>query len=203
MRKVLISLLALLPFLSPGLSVAGSDGYLAFDGAGNLTASGPFRFVVSRPEGFEAVGPANSREVFLDENLQTSRAGFLAGESFILLEIETTDSQVANISYSNLPTIALAGIDFHTRVSCVEFDESESALNTNEVLAFLRSKGYPISPAQYMRQLLKTTDDGKAEGTILFMRHVSSCGDDVVTEDFKKTFDAEFETFLKGGRRLN
>jgi hypothetical protein len=54
-----------------------------------------------------------------------------------------------------------------------------------------------------MRQLLKTTDDGKAEGTILFMRHVSSCGDDVVTEDFKKAFDTEFETFLKGGRRLN
>jgi len=202
MKKLLVLLLAILPAMAPGVSVGGSDGYLAFDDEGNLTASGPFRFVVSRPDGFEAVGPADSREIFLGENLRTSRAGFLASERFILLEIETTDSQVGQISYSSLPTVSLAGIDFHTRVSCVEFDESESALNTHEVLAFLRSKGYPIAPGQYMRQLLKATDDGKAEGTILFMHHVSSCGDDVVTEEFKKMFDADFEAFLKGGRQI-
>jgi len=201
MKSLLASLITMASLVLPGLAGSGEAGYLVFDPNGDLVASGPFQFTVAKPAGHEAVGPATEQERFLGENLTTSIAGYLAADRFFLVQIETTDAPAGTISYDALPTLTMAGIEFSVREGCLDFPDPGA--NQNPVVQFLVAKGYPLAPAQYVRQVLKVTGEGTAEGMVLFARHVESCTGEDVGEAFMKEFDEEFQAFVKGSRRNN
>jgi hypothetical protein len=130
-----------------------------------------------------------------------SKAGFFVEDRFIVVEVETTDAGAGTLSYDHLPTIELAGQDFHTRSACVVISQQELDAGDDPLLEFVQAQGFDLQPAIFARQLLITTDDGSGEGVILYARRVDDCGD--VTAEFEQEFDGQFDRFIQSIRDAN
>jgi hypothetical protein len=175
--------------------------YLEFDKRDRLVVSGPFSVIIPKPEGSRPAGPVHSNPRFMREQLRLSKAGYFVDDRFVVVEVETTDAGPGTLSYASLPTIELAGQEFHTRSACVEIDQAELDAGDDPLLEFVQAQGFVLQPAIYARQLMITTDDGGGEGIILYARRVGDCGE--VSADFAAEFDAQFERFIASIREAN
>jgi hypothetical protein len=199
--KQIVALAAAMFFIIPALAETEDHAYLTFDSKDRLIVSGPFSVRIPKPKGARAAGPVHSNPRFMREQLRLSKAGYFVEDRFVVVEVETTNAGAGTISYDHLPTIELAGQDFHTRSACVGISQEELDAGDDPLLEFVQAQGFELRPAVYARQLLIATDDGGGEGVILYARRVNDCAE--VTEAFEKEFDGQFDRFIQSIRDVN
>jgi hypothetical protein len=199
--KIIVTLALAALFSGSVLADDQDHAYLTFDARDRLIVSGPFNVKIPKPKDARTAGPIHSNPRFMREQLRLSKAGYFVDDRFVVVELETTDAGAGTLSYDHLPTIELAGEQFHTRAACVEISQDELDAGDDPLLEFVEAQGFDLQPAVYARQLLITTDDGSGEGVILFARRVSDCG--AVTPEFEEEFDGQFERFIASIRNAN
>jgi hypothetical protein len=199
-QKIVTLAFAML-FAGPSFADAIDHEYLTFDSRDRLIVSGPFSVRIPKPKGSRMAGPVHSNPRFMREQLRLSKAGYFVDDRFVVVEVETTDAGAGTLSYDHLPTIELAGQDFHTRSACIEISQEELDVGDDPLLEFVEAQGFDLQPAVYARQLLITTEDGSGEGVILYARRVSDCGE--VTPEFEQEFDGQFDRFIQSIRDVN
>jgi len=185
-----------------GSAAFAGHAYIEFDADGNMVLSGPFDTVIPRPEGARAGGPENSTENFMGEDLKVSMAGYFADDQFVIVQVETTNAAAGTLSNENLPVIELAGREFRARTVCVEISQEELDADDDPLFEFTERQNVMIVPAVQALQLFVTTDDGTAEGVILYVRNVPG-GCDSVTPEFEAEFKGAFERFIESIRSAN
>jgi hypothetical protein len=188
-------------FAFSAMAASEDHAYLTFDSKDRLIVSGPFNVRIPKPKEARTAGPVHSNPRFMREQLRLSKAGYFVDDRFVVVEVETTDAGAGTLSYDHLPTIELAGQNFHTRTACVEISQAELDAGDDPLLEFVQAQNFELQPAVYVRQLLITTEDGSGEGVILYARRVNDCGD--VTPEFEQEFDGQFERFIKSIRDAN
>jgi len=200
MKNYLI-LAVVISICSSAAAASKDHEYLHFEGSDRLIVSGPFDVVIPKPDGWRTADPVHSSPRLMMEQLRLSKAGFLADEWLIVIEIETTDAAPGTLSNEKLPIIEIAGREFRARSRCVEISQQDLDAGDVPILEFIKNHDFDPTPAVYARQLFVTTDDGTGEGIILFARRTSTCED--VTDAFKEEFDREFERFVVSIRNAN
>ena len=181
---------------------AGADhGYLAFNEDGSLVVSGPFSVAIPRPGEARPAGPVHSHLQFMAENLQNSKAGYFVEDRFVVVEVETTDAPAGTLDYSALQLIELAGQEFRTRAACLEISQEAADAEDDPLLKFITDQGFNVVPAVMGQQLFVTTEDGTAEGIILFGKRTLDC--DEITEERQQEFTGQFERFIQSIRDAN
>lgn len=200
MNKI-VTLAAAMLVVSGVFADNADHAYLEFDATGRLIVSGPFNVIIPKPKGSRSAGPVHSNPRFMREQLRLSKAGYFVDDRFVVVEVETTDAGPGTLSYASLPTIELAGQEFHTRSACVEITEAELDAGDDPLLEFVQAQDFELQPAVYARQLLIATDDGSGEGIILYARRVNDC--EAVTADFVAEFNGQFERFIQSIQDAN
>ena len=176
--------------------------YVSMDDEENMVLSGPFNAVIPKPEGARAGAPEHSSLSFLDEELKISKAGYFADDRFVMIQIETTNGAPGTMTAENLPVYEIAGEEFRARTVCLDISQEELDSDSDPLFEFIEGQNVQIVPAVHAVQLMVTTDDGKGQGTILYMRNVPG-GCEAVTEEFEKEFHGAFERFVESIRAAN
>ena len=176
--------------------------YVSMDDEENMVLEGPFNALIPKPEGARVGGPEHSSESFLDEELKISKAGYFADDRFVMIQIETTNGAPGTMSTENLPVYEIAGEEFRARTLCVDISQEELDSDSDPLFEFIEGQNVQIVPAVHAVQLMVTTEDGRGQGTILYMRNVPG-GCDTVTEEFEKEFHGAFERFVESIRAAN
>lgn len=200
LRLTCTCICALACFIAP-LAMA-DHGYIDLDDEENMVLTGPFNAVIPKPEGARTGAPEHSSETFLDEELKISKAGYFADDRFVMVQVETTNGAPGTMSTENLPVYQIAGEEFRARTLCLEISQEELDSDGDPLFEFIETQNVQIVPAVHAVQLMVTTDDGKGQGTILYMRNVSG-GCESVTEEFEKEFHGAFELFVESIRGAN
>jgi len=199
-RIKLISSAALLMLLAS--TVHAEHAYIDFDADGNMVLSGPFKATIPRPEGARIGGPEHSKMQFMTEELNVSMAGYFADDQFVIVKVETTNAAAGTLSNENLPIYELAGREFRARNVCTEVSQEELDADDDPLFEFTERQNVQIVPAVKAVQLFVTTDDGTAEGVILYVRNLPN-GCDSLTPEFEEEFHAAFERFIESIRSAN
>ncbi len=184
-------------------SMAMADhAYINLDEQSNMVLSGPFNALIPKPDGARTGAPEHSSQSFLDEELKISKAGYFADDRFVMVQIETTNGAPGTLTTENLPIYEIAGEEFRARTLCLDISQEELDSDSDPLFEFIETQNVQIVPAVHAVQLMVTSDDGKGQGTILYMRNVPG-GCETVTADFEKEFHGAFERFVESIRGAN
>ena len=184
-------------------SMAMADhAYINLDEQSNMVLSGPFNALIPKPDGARTGAPEHSSQSFLDEELKISKAGYFADDRFVMVQIETTNGAPGTLTTENLPVYEIAGEEFRARTLCLDISQEELDSDSDPLFEFIETQNVQIVPAVHAVQLMVTSDDGKGQGTILYMRNVPG-GCETVTADFEKEFHGAFERFVESIRGAN
>lgn len=200
MKKTALATAALTLFLANAASAG--HAYINFDDDGNMVLSGPFNVVIPRPGDARLGQPVNSTPSFLNEDLKVSKAGYFADDQFVMVQVETTNAAAGTLTNENLPVYKLAGRDFRARTACVDISQADLDSDDDPLFEFIESQYVQLVPAVQAIQLFVTSDDGRGEAIVLFMRHYAA-GCDAMTTEFKDEFDADFERFIQSIKDAN
>ena len=176
--------------------------YVTLDDEENMVISGPFNALIPKPEGARIGAPEHSSERFLDEELKISKAGYFADDRFVMVQVETTNAAPGTLTTENLPVYEIAGEEFRARTLCLDISQEELDSDSDPLLEFIETQNVQIVPAVHAVQLMVTSEDGKGQGTILYMRNVPG-GCETVTAEFEKEFHGAFERFVESIRSAN
>ena len=176
--------------------------YINYDADENMVISGPFDAVIPKPPNARIGAPEHSTERFLAEHLKISKAGFFADDQFVMVQVETTNAATGTLTNKNLPVYKIGDRDFRARETCIEISQEELDADDDPLFEYVESYNVQIVPAVQAVQLIVTTDDGRGEGAILFMRNVPG-GCDALTTEFKEKFDAAFGRFVESIQTAN
>ena len=184
-------------------SMAMADhAYINLDEQSNMVLTGPFNALIPKPDGARTGAPEHSSQSFLDEELKISKAGYFADDRFVMVQIETTNGAPGTLTTENLPVYEIAGEEFRARTLCLDISQEELDSDSDPLFEFIETQNVQIVPAVHAVQLMVTSDDGKGQGTILYMRNVPG-GCETVTADFEKEFHGAFERFVESIRGAN
>ena len=184
-------------------SMAMADhAYINLDEQSNMVLSGPFNALIPKPDGARTGAPEHSSQSFLDEELKISKAGYFADDRFVMVQIETTNGAPGTLTTENLPIYEIAGEEFRARTLCLDISQEELDSDSDPLFEFIETQNVQIVPAVHAVQLMVTSDDGKGQGTILYMRNVPG-GCETVTAEFEKEFHGAFERFVESIRGAN
>ena len=203
MKKITITASAVLISLAAPAAFAG-HAYIHYDADDNMVISGPFDAVIPKPPHARTrIGaPEHSTERFLAEHLKISKAGYFADDQFVMVQVETTNAPVGTLTNKNLPVYRIGDRDFRARDLCIDISQEELDADNDPLFEYVESYNVQIVPAVQAVQLIVTTDDGKGEGAILFMRNVPG-GCDALTPGFKEKIDAAFGRFVESIQSAN
>jgi len=176
--------------------------YINLDEQSNMVLTGPFNALIPKPDGARTGAPEHSSQSFLDEELKISKAGYFADDRFVMVQIETTNGAPGTLTTENLPIYEIAGEEFRARTLCLDISQEELDSDSDPLFEFIETQNVQIVPAVHAVQLMVTSDDGKGQGTILYMRNVPG-GCETVTADFEKEFHGAFERFVESIRGAN
>ena len=176
--------------------------YISYDADENMVVSGPFNVVIPKPEGARVGAPKHSIEHIQDEELKVSKAGYFADDQFVMVQIETTNAAAGTLTNENLPVYLIGDREFRARETCIEISQEELDADDDPLFEYVELQNVQIVPAVQTVQLVVTTEDGKGEGAILFMRNVPG-GCDALTTEFKEKFDAAFGRFVESIQTAN
>ena len=201
MKKTTLTVAAV--FLLFSLAAAAADHeYIAFDSNGNMVIAGPFNAIIPIPEDARIGKPEHTRETFLAEDLKVSKAGYFADDRFVLVQVETTNAAAGTLTNENLEIYKIGDRDFRARSLCIDISQEELDSDDNALFEYVESYNVQIVPGVQAVQLFVTSDDGTAEGFILFMRNVpGGCVD--MTSEFEEEFDAAFGRFIESVQDRN
>ena len=190
-------------FLSISLTGMAGHSFIEFDDAENMVLSGPFEVTIPKPAAaVGALGPEHSTPSFLDEDLKVSRAAFYASDQFIVVQVEQTNAGPGRLTNKNLPAMELAGEEFRAREACLDISQEELDANDDSLFEFIEEMNVQIVPAVQAMQLFSVSDDGTAEGIVLFLRNVPG-GCDSMSDEFHAKFKSDFEKFIESVRAAN
>lgn len=176
--------------------------YISYDADENMVVSGPFNVVIPKPEGARVGAPKHSIEHIQDEELKVSKAGYFADDQFVVVQIETTNAPAGTLINKNLPVYEIGDRDFRAREMCIEMSQEELDADDDPLFEYVELQNVQIVPAVQTVQLVVTTEDGKGEGAILFMRNFPG-GCDALTPEFEEKFDAAFGRFVESIQTAN
>ena len=146
--------------------------------------------------------PEHSTERIESEILKISKAGYFADDQFVMVQVETTNAGEGTLTNQNLPVYKIGEREFRARETCIEISQEELDADDDPLFEYVESHNVQIVPGVQAVQLVVTTDDGKGEGAILYMRNVPG-GCDALTPEFKEKFDAAFACFVESIQTAN
>ncbi len=182
--------------LLSSVSVADEHQYIDFTKVGHMVIAGPFNVVIPIPKGARVGEAQHSTERFLSETLKVSKAGYFADDQFVMIQVETTNAPAGTLTNENLPAYKIGDRDFRARTLCMDISQEELDADDAPLLEYVEAYNVQIVPAVRAVHLSVTTDDGTAEGAIVFMRNVPG-GCDAMTPEFEADFDAAFGRFIE------
>ncbi len=201
MKKITITASAILIFLLAPAAYA-EHAYISYDADENMVISGPIDAVIPKPPNARIGAPEHSTERFLEEHLKISKAGYFADDQFVMVQVETTNAPAGTLTNKNLPVYKIGDREFRARELCLDISQEELDADNDPLFEYVESYNVQIVPAVQAVQLVVTTDDGRGEGAILFMRNVPG-GCDALTTEFKEKFDAAFGRFVESIQTAN
>ncbi len=176
--------------------------YIEYDADENMVISGPFNAIIPKPEGARIGGPEHSKATFMGEDLKISKAGYFGDDQFVVVQVETTNAPAGTLTNKNLLAYEIAGEVFRARKLCVDISQEELNAADDPLFEFIELQMVQIVPAVQSLQLFVTTEDGRGEGVILYVRNVPG-GCDALTPEFEAEFNAAFERFVESIRSAN
>ena len=161
-----------------------------------MIIAGPFNAVIPVPGNARIGEPEHTTENFLSETLQVAKAGYFADDQFVMVQVETTNAPAGTLTNENLPVYKIGDRDFRARTLCLDISQEELDADDAPLFEYIESYNVQIVPAVNAVQLSVTSDDGTAEGNIIFMRNVPG-GCDAMTPEFEADFEADFGRFVQ------
>ncbi|MGB5687798.1 MAG: hypothetical protein WBM45_00890 [Woeseiaceae bacterium] len=200
MRKTTASLAAVALLFS--VSAAAEHQYIEFAKAGHMVIAGPFNAIIPVPENARIGEPEHTTENFLAETLKVSKAGYFADDQFVMVQVETTNAPAGTLTNENLPAYKIGDREFRARTLCIDISQEELDADDAPLFEYIESYNVQIVPAVQAVQLSVTSEDGTAEGNIIYMRNVPG-GCDAMTPEFEAEFDAAFGRFIESIQKRN
>lgn len=189
MTVAAISLLSAIP-------ATAEHQYIDYSKAGHMVIAGPFNVVIPIPPNARIGEPEHDTEKFLSETLKVSKAGYFGDDQFVMVQVETTNAPAGTLSNENLPTYKIGDRDFRARTLCMDISQEELDADDAPLLEYVEAYNVQIVPAVKAVQLSVTSEDGTAEGNIVYMRNVPG-GCASMTPEFEAEFDAAFGKFIE------
>jgi hypothetical protein len=199
-RKTTASVAAVALLFS--VSAAAEHQYIEFAKAGHMVIAGPFNAIIPVPENARIGEPEHTTENFLAETLKVSKAGYFADDQFVMVQVETTNAPAGTLTNENLPAYKIGDREFRARTLCIDISQEELDADDAPLFEYIESYNVQIVPAVQAVQLSVTSEDGTAEGNIIYMRNVPG-GCDAMTPEFEAEFDAAFGRFIESIQKRN
>ncbi len=200
MQKTTASVAAVALLFS--VSAAAEHQYIEFAKAGHMVIAGPFNAIIPVPENARIGEPEHTTENFLAETLKVSKAGYFADDQFVMVQVETTNAPAGTLTNENLPAYKIGDREFRARTLCIDISQEELDADDAPLFEYIESYNVQIVPAVQAVQLSVTSEDGTAEGNIIYMRNVPG-GCDAMTPEFEAEFDAAFGRFIESIQKRN
>ncbi len=200
MRKTTASVAAVALLFS--VSAAAEHQYIEFAKAGHMVIAGPFNAIIPVPENARIGEPEHTTENFLAETLKVSKAGYFADDQFVMVQVEITNAPAGTLTNENLPAYKIGDREFRARTLCIDISQEELDADDAPLFEYIESYNVQIVPAVQAVQLSVTSEDGTAEGNIIYMRNVPG-GCDAMTPEFEAEFDAAFGRFIESIQKRN
>jgi len=194
MKKITMTAAAIA--LLSSMSATAEHQYIDFSKAGHMVIAGPFNAVIPIPEDSRVGEPEHTKEQFLSETLNVSRAGYFADDQFVMVQVETTNAPTGTLTNEHLPTYKIGDRDFRARTLCIDISQEDLDADDDPLFEYVEAYNVQIVPAVKAVQLSVTTDDGTGEGNIIYMRNAPG-GCDAMTPEFEAEFDAAFARFIE------
>jgi len=193
-RKTTKSIAAVSLLFSMSAVLAGHE-YVDVAPDGDMVIAGPFNAVIPVPEGARVGKPEHTTENFLAETLNVSKAGYFGDDQFVMIQVETTNAPAGTLTNKNLPAYMIGDREFRARTLCIDISQEELDADDAPLFEYIEAYNVQIVPAVNAVQLSVTSEDGTAEGNIIYMRNVPG-GCDSMTPEFEEEFDAAFGRFV-------
>jgi len=200
-RKTTMTVAAVSFLFAMSAATAGHE-YINVAADGDMVIAGPFNAVVPVPKGARVGKAEHVTENFLTETLNVSRAGYFADDQFVMIQVETTNAAAGTLSNENLPAYIIGEREFRARTLCLDISQEELDADDAPLFEYIEAYNVQIVPAVRAVQLSVTTDDGTAEGNIIYMRNVPG-GCNAMTPEFREEFDAAFGRFVESIQSRN
>lgn len=200
MQKITASVAAVALLFS--VSAAAEHQYIEFAKAGHMVIAGPFNAIIPVPENARIGEPEHTTENFLAETLKVSKAGYFADDQFVMVQVEITNAPAGTLTNENLPAYKIGDREFRARTLCIDISQEELDADDAPLFEYIESYNVQIVPAVQAVQLSVTSEDGTAEGNIIYMRNVPG-GCDAMTPEFEAEFDAAFGRFIESIQKRN
>ncbi len=157
--------------------------YLKVEGH-KVESTHKLRYVARIDKSFKLLGEHHHQPTYGAKMFNVSVAAYARGDDLVMIHAEAHTDGSGGLDYSNLKPDPLGGIDFTSREQCAVLAEIPDPYSIPD-LRFLRDKGFTPAPAVFLKQYLIASPDGSAEYVYSYGRRVASCGDGVLTPEFK------------------
>jgi hypothetical protein len=179
------------------MSAANADHeYIDVAPDGDMVIAGPFNAVIPVPEDARVGEPEHTTENFLSETLKVSKAGYFGDDQFVMVQVETTNAPAGTLTNENLPAYQIGEREFRARTLCIDISQEDLDADDAPLFEYIEAYNVQIVPAVRAVQLSVTSEDGTAEGNIIYMRNVPG-GCEAMTPEFEAEFDAAFGRFIE------
>lgn len=195
MRNTIMSLAAVSFLLLMSAANAGHE-YIDVAPDGDMVIAGPFNAVIPVPEDARVGEPEHTTENFLSETLKVSKAGYFGDDQFVMVQVETTNAPAGTLTNENLPAYQIGEREFRARTLCIDISQEDLDADDAPLFEYIEAYNVQIVPAVRAVQLSVTSEDGTAEGNIIYMRNVPG-GCEAMTPEFEAEFDAAFGRFIE------
>ena len=195
MRNTTMSLAATSFLFFMSAANAGHE-YIDVAPDGDMVIAGPFNAVIPVPEGARVGKPEHTTENFLAETLKVSKAGYFGDDQFVMVQIETTNAPAGTLTNENLPAYQIGEREFRARTLCIDISQEDLDADDAPLFEYIEAYNVQIVPAVQAVQLSVTSEDGTAEGNIIYMRNVPG-GCEAMTSEFGAEFDADLGRFIE------
>ena len=195
MRNTTMSLAATSFLFFMSAANAGHE-YIDVAPDGDMVIAGPFNAVIPVPENARVGKPEHTTENFLSETLKVSKAGYFGDDQFVMVQVETTNAPAGTLTNENLPAYQIGEREFRARTLCIDISQEDLDADDAPLFEYIEAYNVQIVPAVRAVQLSVTSEDGTAEGNIIYMRNVPG-GCDAMTSEFEAEFDAAFGRFIE------
>lgn len=191
----LIIALCLLAAAAPGKPAQKRFDYLNVKGNG-VRSVHKLKYSVRVDKSFKLLGEYHHQPTYVGKMFNVSVAAYARGDQLLMVHAEAHTDGSGGLDYSDLKPDPLGGINFRSREQCAVMAELPEAAD-NPDLRFLREKGFAPEPAIFLKQYLIASADGSAEYVLSYGKRVASCGDAVITPEFKAGLDRELREIVK------
>ncbi|PCK06325.1 MAG: hypothetical protein COA42_17405 [Alteromonadaceae bacterium] len=165
--------------------------YLEYKGS-NLISTHGMTFSLDIPPGFKKLSPINYQAVFNEHPFNVTIAVLIDEHKFIMVSAEELADRAGFLDYSYHKPVTLSGLKFFLRESC-HADLSLEKINSSKDVAYVQKNGFDLTKPTILYSFFTSSEDGNSEYIVHYAKHVSSCGDGTISDDFKLDFMTEIE----------